>query len=755
MDNTLKKLILNKVLPLFLIGFIIVIIYYYRQDTKNMSNILSHVLDEKPIKFNYESGFYDKNINLELKLDSAFPSGTKIYYTLNGNNSNKDSEEYKGKIELKLDENTKVYPIKAIAYYKGEYSDIYYGTYILDKDIKNNDISIISITSDEKNLYDYEKGILVKGKTYDEAKKTDPNTKRGNYNNRGDEWIRGANILFLDNSGDKLIEKNIGLAVSGGSSAAIDPKSFKIIANYKNDEKFNILFDNLNISNYSMVNTYNSLRLRGGSQDSYSGNIRSSLVSKLCDLSSFDGCSTTKRAQLYLNGKFYGVFDVQQNYSSSFLARKYMISNSDSIDKIKGTERSVLNSKKLTEFFNNNLDEKEDRKKLEEKIDIDNFLLYYSIQILLNNTDFPQNNFEMWHYSGDKSDNKYTDGKYRFLLFDVDTSYYETKSAEWTVGDIFEFIMENKYRATDSVFKNFINSKYYRDKYIMLTQDLLNTSFSEDNILKIVDEEYNKINESYRKYYSEKEYNNFNLKIKEMKEKIKERDDSLLNLFKKYFNLDKIHKVNIKSNEGIQINFTNQELYQNNTYSNDYYVDIDLTYNYKLYPGYKFKYWLVNGEKIYDEELVISDKYKNMEEISIEAVAEYDDTQNQLIISEISAKDDSDWIKLTNIGKEDIKLKDYYLSDNEVKKYQLPNIKLKSNESIIINGNKNYYSIGNYICNFNLSTGETLTLFYDDSIIDKLYVPRMSSIETYGRYVNSNTYKFFMNDNNQRKESTY
>ena len=57
--------------------------------------------------------------------------------------------------------------------------------------------------------------------------------------------------------------------------------------------------------------------------------------------------------------------------------------------------------------------------------------------------------------------------------------------------------------------------------------------------------------------------------------------------------------------------------------------------------------------------------------------------------------------------------------------------------------------------NFNLSRRETLSLFYNDKIIDKLFIPRMSSIETYGRYLDSNTYKFFVNKNNERKNSTY
>ena len=181
-------------------------------------------------------------------------------------------------------------------------------------------------------------------------------------------------------------------------------------------------------------------------------------------------------------------------------------------------------------------------------------------------------------------------------------------------------------------------------------------------------------------------------------------------------------------------------LFQNNSYTNNYYTDINLTYNYVLYPGYHFKCWLVNGKEIYDEELVIHDMDT---ELNIEAVVEYDNNVD-LIISEIYGSGDSDWIKLTNVSNETIYIDNYYLSDNNknLYKYMIPNTYLDPNKSIVINGNKNYYSIGDFICNFNFSNNEIIYLTHEN-IIDQIEVPRMSDMETYGRFGNSNTYIFY------------
>lgn len=698
--------------------------------------------------FNNESGFYDKTITIKLSKNVDLPIGTDLYYTLNGNDPTRESVKYNDPIKLEMvPGETKVYPLKVIAYYKDKYSIILEKTYVLDKDIKKNDIRIVSITSDEKNLYDYETGILVKGKTYDDnVKKQVSGYIKGNYNNRGEEWEKEGNVTIFDKMGNIDYSRISGIAISGSTSASLESKSFKIIANKydnKNKLEFNFISDSISL-NTSFVNTYNSLRLRAGSKDQFSGNIRSSLASRLANQSGFDGCTTTERAIVFLNGNYYGVYDFQQNYSNSFISNKYGLADSEKIIKIKGTEKKFQNI--LSKYFENN-----DVKELEKSIDMDNYLFYYAFEILMNNVDWPGNNYEVWKYTGDYDENnKYTDGKYRFLLFDFDETYYARSSS-----DIFVSIMESRLRGEGSHFKDIINLNSYRDKYVMITQDLLNTAFNKENILKIVEEEANKIKKSYRKYYSSEDYNNFVRSIDKLKSGVKRRDITISNDFKKYFNLLEKHKVTVKTNKGIQINFSNQELFQNNTYSNNYYVDIDLRYNYKEYPGYKFNYWLVNGKKIYNQELVIeSELYKDIDEISIEAIAKYTEDDNHLLISEVYANGDSDWIKIFNGSNNTIDLKGYYLSDRENKllKYELPNIELKSGASIIINGDKNYYSIGDYICNFSIKKGEKVFLSKNNEIIESVAIPKMSDIESYGRYDNSNTYRFFNNVNNARKK---
>ena len=521
--------VLKRYLIITFFLFLLVFAYYLYKERDNP-------VKEDYVTFSKDSGFYDETISVRLSKDVDLPLGTELYYTLNGNDPTIESTKYTGAIKLEMiEDETRVYPLKVVAYHNNKYSDIVQKTYVIDNRINGNDIKIISVVSDEKYLYDYETGILVPGKTYDDnLKKGKTGYVPGNYNNEGEEWEKPANITIFDINGKIEYDAISGIIPSGSAGAALPVKSLKVIAN-KYDSNNKIIMNikgESDSANTSFVNEYNSIRIRSGSSDQNSANIRSSVASRLVTQSGYDGMTTTERAAVFLNGEFYGVFDIQQNYSNSFIKNKYGLVDSDKINKIKGPERRF-------QFVFDAYKKSKDIKDLENVIDMDDYIFYYALEILLNNTDWPANNFEAWKYEGDYDENnKYTDGRYRFMIYDTDWMYLDNK-------DTFARIMLGLSQGKDSYFKNIMNIKYYRDMYVMLTQDLLNTTFKESNILKIIEEEYEKVEFSYAKYYSEKDYDNFIKSVDEMKKAVKKRDNVLINDFDKYFGLNKMKEYKL------------------------------------------------------------------------------------------------------------------------------------------------------------------------------------------------------------------
>lgn len=741
-------------LAVIIVAFSICIGYYYREDYQSMETVQAHVEGDM-ITFSEESGFYDETVTVSLTKNVEVPASASIFYTLDGNDPTVEDMRYTGSIHLDKKKDLMVYPLKAVVYYEGEYSEIYEKTFVVCDDVSNElDIDIVSITCDRSNLYDYKTGIFAKGKTYNEnyAKDKDAGYIAGNYNNRGEEWIRNAHAAIFDSEGTLALEQNIGLGVSGGTSAAYDVKSLKIYADNKYDKEFdkfnyNLNSEDLQCASYSFVNEYNSIRLRAGSQDMNFGNIRSAVVSRLAQLSGSDNCTATKRCVVYLNGKYYGIFDMQQNYSNSYLANRFGLENSDYIERLKGNEEITFGMAEITDYFNLDLNIENNRQMLEQYVDMDNYLLYYAINVLCNNTDWPNNNFEMWRYTGEyEGNNQYSDGRYRFLIYDTDMTFNTELSVQFFEGsksDTFIALMDRIYRASGSMFFNVMASEYYRNKFVTIVCDLLNTSFSIENITKLIREENDKIDKARKVYHDEEFIKNSRFYIDQIMEAAKKRPNEIGYLFATYFGLYEKYEVDLQTSEGIAVTWNNMCIFANSRYDNQYYRGINLVLNQEAYPGYIFQYWILNGEKVYDNELVIQDAMIQEGRISVQAVATSSITSG-LIVSEVSARGYSDWIRICNAGDTSAELKNYYISDDEnnLRKYQLPDISLKSGEDIMIYGSKNHESIGDYICNFSLSEYETLFLSNSEGIVDSLFIPKMSNIETYGRYENSNIWTY-------------
>ena len=740
-----KKIIKIVKNPIFIFSFaiIIVLIYYHFSDSHSLKKI------SNAITFSIDSGYYNDTIEIKLKKDINLPIGTKIYYTLNGNDPTKDDNEYNDKIILTKENDFSLYPLKAVAYYNDSYSLVYEHDYIIGSNLlEEMDLPIVSITSDSNNLYSYEQGIMIAGITYDENyEKNSSGYIRGNYNNRGEEWIRESNITFFDSNGNVLFEQKCGLGISGGTSASLDTKSLKlsfdIYDKYHDTTKFKMDFYDPGFSSeYSLVDEYNNLRLKMGS-DIENGTIRSSIMSRLATESGFDGATTTKRAIVYLNGEFYGIADIQPTYSPSYLAKKYSLDDSEKIDKSKGGEKNLLKKYGVLEYFDLDLNIPENRDILEKYIDMDNFLLYYALEILMDNPDWPINNMEVWKYTGEYDGyNKYTDGRIRFLMYDSDWIFRSPGYYSWSYKEVFDAIMcDNADDIHVSVFKKLMNSTYYRDKFLNIVLDLFNTSFDKNNLLDIVTQERRKVRFAFKSNYKLSTYKEFTSSIGEILSEVSEKETVLSKLFKKYFGVSKKYTANIKSGSGVEVLWNNMHLYQNESYQNEYYKNTEFVLSYKEYPGYSFKYWLVNGKEVYDDILIIDGSLNNY---SIEAIADYKENNNHLVISEISASGSLDWIKITNTGKESVDISDYYLTDNSnyLKKYRLPNTSLESSESITIYGEKYEFVIDSYKSNLSLSVGKRLILSHNDEIIDKIVIPYMSEIESFSRFDNSGTFLF-------------
>ncbi len=562
----LDKVSRKRYIEITAVLFLLIVLLFINNDREYFVAVPengSYIDAEKSLIIGLDSGLYKDSVSVRMTMDSTIPDKAEIYYTLNGDDPTAEKGTlYTSDILLEKTDDYTVYPLKAAIFYKGEYSDTVERTYILCDDVTNEfGIYIVCITSDSDNLYDYEKGILVAGKGYDDSfikngPDSDENIANANYMQRGDDWIRDAHATIFGSDGELLTDQNVGLGVSGGTSSVFGIKSLKLTA-VKNSEggtdKIKLTLknpedndpDNSSNNNGSIDNNvndgYESIRLRAGSQDIDYGNIRSAVASRLAQNSGFDGITSTTRCIVFLNGDFYSISDIQETYSSSNLADRFGLSYPKYVEKTKEREDQSLMKLDTAELFRQDLDDEMNRQALEAEVDMDNYLLYFAIEILMNNTDWTNNNFEYWRYTaGYDGDNPYTDERYRFLIFDTDLIYHTHNTPGWfdgDDGDVFEYLMEGTVRSKGSSFPYVMASDYYRDRFVTIVRDLLDTSFSTNNVLEIVDEENEKI-AAARAFFFNSEYEaNAEEEVLHLKEAVKSRPSEIKADLLRYFGI--------------------------------------------------------------------------------------------------------------------------------------------------------------------------------------------------------------------------
>ena len=226
--------------------------------SSNKVNIIKEVIAEQRLEspiFSHEGGYYSDTINLELYTED---DSLDIYYTLDGSEPTLKSNLYKGsiKIESREGEKNNLAQIKTSEIYSSlkwktiTEDEVFKGTVVRAKTYKDGIFSdetvtntyfinpeytlpIVSLVTDEDNLFGYENGIYVPGQIYDIWKSNNKEVAQSgivptNYNQKGKEWERETHIEVFETNGKRVVDQNVGVRISGGYSRMNNCKSLKI-----------------------------------------------------------------------------------------------------------------------------------------------------------------------------------------------------------------------------------------------------------------------------------------------------------------------------------------------------------------------------------------------------------------------------------------------------------------------------------------------------------------------------------------------
>ncbi|MBQ8791087.1 MAG: CotH kinase family protein [Ruminiclostridium sp.] len=694
------------------------------------------------ISFSHNATFYEENIMVEMK---AAEKGAVIYYTTDGSVPTAKSKKYTEPVLVKSGSTVSATTIKAITVSEEKTSPVVTKSYVTGADVFerfDDSTYVFVLSADPYDLYDYENGICVEGKIRDEwlekeydgkseIKPTDP----ANWNQDGMAGERPMYVEVYDSKGNTLLQQAVGARVAGAYSRATPQKSFKLIARtmYTPEDgmfKFNF-FNDATDADGMLLTKYDRITLRNGANDREFAGVRDELSADLAKQSGYLDVQATQPAAVFLNGKYYGFAWLHQNFCKGYLETRYG-GNKDNFQIVGKAEGDIdeENAPGAAEDYNKMLALAEegltDDKKFEEfcsMVDIDNYMRYLAIQLFIDNRDWPGNNYKAWRYvasEGEEVTSEYLDGKWRYLLFDAEFAWglYSDGFRNATLTKI----INGTHPAGGSVLvKSLMERPDMREKLANNICDLICGAFTHENIIATLDrlleesdkEQFYALDNKITSEWANR--GTFENSRKEIRQFAQLRANVITNDLVKVCGIEKVtYKINLVGAPGLKTMLNTQSCLNAGSVWGDYYTAFSVPVTAYSYSGYEFDYWEVNGEKIEGKELIITSEMAKDGEVNVRAFSKKTVAGAPLYISEIYTSGDADWLELYNPNDTAVSTKDMYLSDDEgvLNKWKIPTVSVQPHSvlTVVCKNNKDSSSLLKVQANFNLKSGEIITL---------------------------------------------
>ncbi|MDF2537380.1 MAG: hypothetical protein K0S76_401 [Herbinix sp.] len=699
------------------------------------------------LSFTQTDYFYTDSMDVNIMSDKP----CKIYYTTDGTEPGEDKNLYQDAIALTISDSLKAYSVKAKAFYEdGTESETIVHTYFLGKNLDSRfNTLVFSVTTDPYNLYDYEYGIFVEGKLRDDYKKTNPAdgiqpNDPANYNMRGRESERPVYLEIVEPDGTQVAGQKAGIRTYGGWSRANNQKSIKIFARKEYDLKKNKLeyefFPTKTAvgGDGTVLDSFKELVLRNSGNDNGNAYIRDEFFQTIAGQAGYLDYEAVRPAALFINGQYQGFYWIHEVYGDEYFEDHYgdytgsfevleggeLFKNSDEDSE---NAQIIQDYEAMYKYASMDLTNDYIYDNLCELIDVENYLSYYAFNIYIGNDDWPHNNYKTYRYfaaEGEVYREAPFDGKWRYLLHDTDFGFGIYGFSPYS-SNIENYVRKNgDSRSACPLFGKLLQRQECREMFIKKSLDLANGAFSADNVNEVLDD----MNaSSVRELAAFTGGNPMQLagRLTGMRTFGKQRSEFIISNYRSFFNLSGTYELMVRSGKGCELKINS---YVTDAYfEGTYYTDIDTVITTVSPAGKEFDYWLVNGNKVYGKELVITaDRIKNGK---VEVISVYKEKPKDphIIISELSSDGDGDYIILYNPNKEKVSASGYFLTDDITKptEYPLPFNQMKPGESLTIMCKDNPSSSPDRLpkADFNLKTGETLYLIRKGIVVDEVKIP--------------------------------
>ncbi len=389
-------------------------------------------------------------------------------------------------------------------------------------------LSVVSLSMNYDDLFSPEYGIYVKGNIFDESlpkviadgASYEPETARkadANYKQKGKTWERPVHAELFEFSPDgtkTVISQDCGVRIQGNYSRSDLIKGLRLYArkDYGTSRFEAPLFEGLKNTSGESIESFKTLVLRAGGNCAFSAKFNDTYWQQMSN--SLD-CSTkaSRPCVVYLNGEYWGLYVLEEDYSDNYFEDHYGVDNSQVVV-YKGDAEALKLGYKLDEgdlpegeketyFFQPLLDffkshrslaSQEDYEEFSKLVDIESCRDYFLTEVWINNKwDWPGKNWSMWKTASVDETNEYADGRWRFMLYDLefggvsgsqDSRTNTIKEDNYKPKGLLDFDTDNP---AVLCFAYLMTNEGFRTDYLNQLEDLSEGIFSKDELIKALD----------------------------------------------------------------------------------------------------------------------------------------------------------------------------------------------------------------------------------------------------------------------------
>ena len=542
------------------------------------------------------------------------PSGATLRYTLDGSTPTLTNGVTSSNGSFSIAKNT----ILRLRLYQDGYlpSSVVTRSYIYaDKDYY---LPIVSVVTDDRNLYDNTIGAYVDG-----TNGTDGNNR--NFSNKNRNWERPVNFEYLvpnNQEGDNFlmaINQECDFEVSGGWSRHFTPaSSFRLKGNKYclglNYFPYSVFADKPYIKN-------KALQIRNGGNDN-DGRIRDAATHQIILSSGFyNDCQAWQPAHIFINGQYKFMFNVREtnnknhgysNYGiDTDMMDQFEINGSKGYEQKSGDDASFRQWMSLAEQLGNDPENEVLYQQICDLVDIDEYINYMAAECYVGSSDWLTNSNNVKGYREKKNG-----AKFHLVFMDLDSGFGSTNM----IGSLQNHLYDGRYDTGKNflidIFLNMLKSPTFKKRFIDVFCLVNGSVFEPKRTNEIVTSMATTMEKAMEfDGLSTNLWNSANNLISKITDTTNR--NARINNIANYFGLGSAYDVKLSTNLNTSRLLLNGQEIPTNKFNGNLFAPVMLS---AIVPsGYRFKGWALSGATIAEEDVFgINDTWKYYDQGSLD-----------------------------------------------------------------------------------------------------------------------------------------